>query len=304
MSWLDYFRRAKPEPIPAMSKRAEAVIKASRNFESALQDRLTASWRATSLTSNDEIRQGLEVTRNRARDLAKNNEYAKKYLSLLVANVVGPNGFTLQNTAQESGKPDTVARNLIEAAHAQWCTRGPCEISRRFSSVDAQRLVIETWGRDGEALIVQLTGKQSGNPFGYALRLIEVERLPVQYNKDLKNGAQAIMGVEVDDLNRPLAYWINLGKMPTATSAHAAILTRVAADQVIHVYKPYRPEQVRGFPSMHAVINGLKMLDGFEEAAIVAARVGASKCGVFTTPEGDGAAVGDDLIGGKWRWVA
>jgi len=287
-------RRAQAAP-PAIPKRTAAVIHASRNFEAALVDRLTASWKAPGLTANEEIHAALEPTRNRARDLAKNNEFAKKYLSTLVANLVGPTGFALQSLAANgNSKPDRLARTLIENAFADWSRRGVCDISGRLSWVDVQSIVAETWGRDGEALIVQIKGKKAGNKYGYALRMVEVERLPVQYSRDLKNGAQIIMGVEVDDLNRTVAYWLNLGKLGTAASHGAqATLTRVDAADVIHVYKPYRPEQVRGMPSMHAVIRGLQMLDGYEEAAIVAARIGASKMGFFTTPDGD-APPGDD----------
>lgn len=296
MGILDRFwpRQAKPTP-PALPKRTAAVIHATRNFESALADRLTASWKTPSLTANEEIAAALEPTRNRARDLAKNNEFAKKYLSMLVANVVGPNGFALQSLAAEpDGKPDRLARALIESAYADWGRRGVCEVTGRLSWVDVQSIVAETWARDGEALIVQLKGKAAGNKYGYALRLVEVERLPVQYSRDLKNGAQIIMGVEVDDLNRTIAYWLNLGRLPIGASHGAqATLTRVDAADVIHVYKPYRPEQVRGMPGLHAVIRGLQMLDGYEEAAIVAARIGASKMGFFTTPDGE-KPLGDD----------
>lgn len=296
MRWLDrILGRNQSTPAPAMPRRVDALVKATRNFEAAWHDRLTASWRSPGLTANEEIKGALETTRNRARDLAKNNEFARKYLQLVVANVVGPAGFSLQCLASEAGKPDTAARNLVEAAHARWARRGICEISGRLSFVDVQRAVIETWARDGEALVLQLVGRAAGNPYGYALRLLEVERLPVQYSRDLKNGAQAVMGVEVDDLNRPLAYWLNLNRLPVGGSGmQQATLTRVPADQVLHVFKPYRPEQVRGFPSMHAVIAGLKMLDGYEEAAIVAARTGAAKMGFFTNPDGDAAALGDD----------
>lgn len=288
------FRRKKPQAASGMPKRAEYIVQGTRNFEAAQQDRLTASWRSGNLTANEEIKGALEITRNRARDLAKNNEFAKKYLALVVANVVGPNGFSLQNLAAENGQPDSLARNLIEAEFAKWGRRGLCEISGRMSFADVQRSIIETWARDGEALILQLSGNDSRNPYGYAMRLLEIERLPVQHSKDLANGAQAIMGVEVDDLSRPVAYWLNLGRLANGGQSQNTILTRVDADKVIHVYKPYRPEQVRGFPSMHAVISGLKMLDGYEEAAIVAARVGAAKMGFFTTPDGDGAALGND----------
>lgn len=296
MGILDRFWPRRTQAAPAaISKRTSAVIHATRNFEAALVDRLTASWKTPSLTANEEIAAALEPTRNRARDLAKNNEFAKKYLSMLVANVVGPNGFALQSLAAEpDGKPDRLARALIESAYADWGRRGVCEVTGRLSWVDVQSIVAETWARDGEALIVQLKGKAAGNPYGYALRLVEVERLPVQYSRDLKNGAQIIMGVEVDDLNRTVAYWLNMGRLPIGASHGAqATLTRVDAADVIHVYKPYRPEQVRGMPGLHAVIRGLQMLDGYEEAAIVAARIGASKMGFFTTPDGE-KPLGDD----------
>ena len=285
------FKRSAPPPAPK-TRRADANIRATRNFEAAMTDRLNASWNSPALTANEEVAGGLELTRNRARSLAKDNEFAHKYLAMVVANVVGPSGFSLQALAKEGDTPDTLARKLIEKSFTDWQRRGVCELSGRLSFADVQRQVIETWARDGEALLVQVTGKDAGNPHGYALRLLEVERLPVQYSKDLKDGNQAVMGVEVNAFNRPVAYWLNLGRL--STSHHQANLTRVEASQVLHIFKPYRPEQVRGMPSMHTVIAGLKMLDGYEEAAIVAARLGASKMGFFTTPDGDSSPLGTD----------
>ena len=54
-----------------------------------------------------------------------------------------------------------------------------------------------------------------------------------------------------------------------------------------------RAGQTRGVPMMANVLSRLKMLDGYEEAALVNARVAASKMGFFVSPEGDGF-VGDD----------
>ena len=39
---------------------------------------------------------------------------------------------------------------------------------------------------------------------------------------------------------------------------------------------------------MAAALTRLKMLDGYEEAELVAARTAASKMGFFTSPDGDG----------------
>lgn len=287
MGLLDIFtRRDKPAPrVPQVIQR--------RNFEAAVSDRLNASWHTPNLSVEEEIRQSLEKVRNRARDLTKNNEFAAKYVNLVSANVVGPNGFSLQSQAVDGTAPDTLARTLIESAFYRWAQRGVCEMSGRLSWADLQRQVAESWARDGEVLLLQVVGKDAGNANGYALQLLEVDRLPVQYCQQLANGNRVVMGVELNKYNRPVAYWLNMGPI-TSTYASAQNLTRIEADRVIHIFRQYRAEQVRGMPPMAPVITGLKMLDGYEEAAIIAARVGASKMGFFTTPGGDGAPLADD----------
>jgi capsid protein len=57
---------------------------------------------------------------------------------------------------------------------------------------------------------------------------------------------------------------------------------------MIHAFLPERAMQTRGAPWMSPVIADLKMLNGYREAELVAARVGASKMGFFTSPTGDG----------------
>ncbi len=52
---------------------------------------------------------------------------------------------------------------------------------------------------------------------------------------------------------------------------------RIAADQIIHLFDPYRVNQTRGITWFHAVMMSLKMLDGYMEAEMVAARTGAAK---------------------------
>ena len=49
-----------------------------------------------------------------------------------------------------------------------------------------------------------------------------------------------------------------------------------------------RAEQTRGVPLTSAVLTRMKMLDGLEESAVVAARVGAAKMGFIVSPDGDG----------------
>ena len=270
-------------------------IPRKRRLDAGEVTRLSAGWTPSNLPADEEVKRSLERIRARSRDLAYNNEYAKKFLQMVGTHIVGPGGFTLQSQVMEGRQPDDLARRMIEAAWWKWCARGNCEATGRMSFVELQRLVVETVARDGEALILRRRG--AANAWGYELKLIEIDRLPVQHNATLKDGNSVVMGVELNGDGRAVAYWLNLGELDTAQPLR---LTRVPADDVLHLYRPGRPEQHRGLPWMHPVMTGLKMLAGFEEAAIVAARVGAAKMGFFTSPDGQADPLADDNVDGEF----
>src|SRR5579859_242986 len=111
--------------------------KAERRFDAARVDRLTADWRGTNLAIDYELRLDLTRLRNRARDLAKNNEYAKKFLRMVRTNVVGQEGFKLQCTAADpNGDADKEANAAIEKAFARFAMTGNCEVSGKLSFAD------------------------------------------------------------------------------------------------------------------------------------------------------------------------
>jgi lambda family phage portal protein len=59
-------------------------------------------------------------------------------------------------------------------------------------------------------------------------------------------------------------------------------------------------EQVRGVPWIYAALINLNQLGAFEEAAIIAARVGAAKMGFFTSPDGSAAGLSDAEVDGEF----
>ena len=283
---------AEPEPV---ARRGD--IPRKRAVEAGEVTRLNASWTAQNHPSDEEIRRALERVRARSRDLAYNNEYARKYLQVVATHIVGPAGFTLQALAADGRTPDRLARDAIEMAFWKWSQRGTCEASGRFSFPELCRLAIETAARDGEALFLRRRDK--ANAFGYTLKIVEIDRLPVSHNVTLKNGHKVVMGVELDTDGRAVAYWLNFGDLENA-AATGTTLTRVPAEDVIHLYRPGRPEQHRALPWMHPVMTGLKMLAGFEESSLVAARVGAAKMGFFSSPDGNAEPLADDKIEGEF----
>lgn len=258
-----------------------------RGFDAAAVNRLTAAWRGTAASIDQELRSDLDRLRARSRDLANNNDYVRKFLRMVARNVVGPQGFVLQARVENApGKPDTLANAAIERAWYAWGKRGVADISGRMSFPDLCRVVATDCARDGEALVRIFRGAAAENAFGLALQVLDAARLATNMNRAASEGVNAInMGVEVSAYGRPVAYWMRLG------SAHQA--ERVAADDLLHLYLPERAEQTRGMPWTHSSMLRLHNLKGYEEAAIINARVGAAKMGFFVTPDGTGREMAD-----------
>lgn len=270
---------------------------ARRNYAAAQVNRLTQGWSTVSGSANSDIFRSLDAVRARSRTLANNDEYVKKWLSMVVAHVVGPQGFRLQaRVTDANGKPDSAANQAIENAWARFSKKGVCDVTGREDMIGLCKLGIKAAARDGEPLIEIVRGKASGNPFGIAFRVLDIDRLDTTLNRQATPGINGIrMGIELNDYGRAVAFYLKQSH-PGEVYSPAVGMTqsthrRVPAEDVIHDFIADRPEQVRGMPWAHAAMLSLNNLGGYEEAAVIAARVGASKMGFFTTPDGQAEVV-------------
>lgn len=267
-----------------------------RGFEAAQISRLTAGMPKESWAADVDIYRSLRILRARSRSLCYNNDYAKKFLQMATTHVVGPNGFSLRAKATNpDGTVDSVDTKAIEDAFYEWSKLRVCEISGRYSFFDVQNMFVRAVARDGEVLIRQIMHPDV-NKYSYALQILDIDRLDINYNSDLGGGSVIKMGVELSAQGKPVAYHL-FAHHPGENiywTASGGRYERVPAEELFHCFLPDRPEQTRGIPWMHSAMLRLNNLGGYEEAAIIAARVGASKMGFFTTPDGDGTALADD----------
>lgn len=277
--------------LPAWLSRWMPAPRQKRRFDGAVHNRLTHSWMQSERSINTELRSDLDALRRRSRDLAKNSPLARKFLHMCVVNIAGPRGFKMQARAKENnGNPDKLANDAIELGWEEWSKPRFCDISGRLSFPQMTRAIVRNLPRDGEVLIRRRQG--ADNKFGYALQILDIERLDTTLNREPSPGVnQIIMGVEMDVDGRPVAYW--LATQPMGRDPVGKKLQRIPAAEILHIFFTDDPEQVRGIPWMHAALLTVNDLKGYNHAAIVAARVGASKMGFFTSPEGDLSALGD-----------
>lgn len=265
--------------------RRQPAASAMRRFDGAVVDRLTASWIATNTAIDDELRTDLDRLRARSRFLFKNNEHAAKFRRMVSNGIVGPEGFGLQVQSKDpSGTVDTLANVAIETAFWTWARKQNCDIAGRRGFVDFCRSVAVALCRDGEFLVRKVRGRNAG-PYGYQLQLLDVDRLDTQMNIAYADGRNAVvMGVEMDGYRRPVAY--HLRPLVGRTGNVATQRERVLASEIIHGFVPLEDEQTRGVPWLHAAMRILNDLKGYREAAVIAARIGASKMGIWVTPDG------------------
>lgn len=274
-------------PVAARRALVSTMVRAVRRFDGAQFNRLTHSWMMAARSINTELRGDLDALRRRSRDLSKNEPLAVKFLKMVRKNVAGPKGFNFQaRVTDDNGKPDNLANNAIEAAWADWCRPIHCDITGRLSFTGLTQGLAVAIARDGEALVRLIDG--APNPYGFALQWLDIERLDTTFHREASNGInQVIMGVEMDGNGRPVAYHLAtaaIGRDPTGRS-----LQRFPAENLLHLYMTDDPEQVRGIPWMHASMIRIHHLKGFQEAAIIAARIGASKMGFFVSKDSDTA---------------
>lgn len=107
--------------------RREAVPKtARRNFAGARPVGSLASWQPQNWSADALARSDLDRLRARARSLARDNDYMRKFLNMVESNVIGRDGFALQMRVllDNADKPDALANKAIEAAFSRWARRG------------------------------------------------------------------------------------------------------------------------------------------------------------------------------------
>jgi len=283
MGILDFLKRDQEDvKVAPLSRRRR------RSYAGANQGRLFADFVGSSFSADSELKTDLPILRNRSRELARDNEYAKRFLNLIKTNVVGEKGFTVQVRARNSdGSLDAAGNTILENAFRAWGRAGSCEVTGRMSWLDCQRFVAETLARDGEVFIKYMSGSFRD---GFNIQFLESDLIDHDKNGKAENGNQIRMGVELNKYHKPVAYYV-LTDHPNDsfnfTARSARKHQRISADQIIHLYIQQRTFQTRGEPFMAPAIASLKMLHGYREAELIAARAAAAKFGVITTPDGD-----------------
>ena len=270
------------------SRRKVAALRRRAAWQAAQANRLTADWLFSGGSSSDDVKGDWTTIVGRARTHARDNAYAKKYLDMVVKNVVGDRGIQLNVLPKDSnGTIDTAAAKLIEDAWKRW-GENPLyvDMAGRKTWLDSQQASARRTARDGETLVRMVKG--ADNPFGFAIKFYDCRVLDIDFNLHQSGQNQIIMGIEVDTWGRPVAYHL---KQTTSNSVSDDSRTgrhvRIPADEIIHWGVEEYEDQIRYMSWMATAMVQAQHLGNYEQAEIIASRQAASKIGFFTQKTGD-----------------
>ncbi len=288
-------------PLPAASPNttlrssmrvAQRAIRSAFSFQAADNDRLNGSWAAFSVPADWIITRNLRTLVARSREQCMNNDYAKAFLRLCRQNVVGPNGVVLKVSVKKPrGGADADTSAALKAAWEEWGHKKNASVTGKRSWNAIQRQCVQSAAQDGEFFVRIVMGAEAG-PWGFALQVIDPLRIPIDYNVDKYNGKNFIRhGIEFTQYGRPVAYHLTTVDDGEAEYQYGGVgHVRIPAEEMIHGYLEDLVGQKRGLPWMATALFRMRHMKGFEDAAVINARVGASKMGFVQWKDGEAPA--------------
>lgn len=269
-------------------------------FAGAKVGRLTMDWVAGSMSADRELQSGnLLLVRSRARELYRNNPVVRSYFGLRAANVVGPDGIRAQaQLFNKDGSLNQAECRALETAFADWAKS--VSVCGRLTLTDGAQLADNTSGCDGEVLVQLVNLPLTHNKYGFGIRIIDADLLDIEFNRAAGRGGkgellnEVRMGVELDAYGKPVAYHV-WNAHPNDYNQPVRERVRIASSELLHLFEATRPNQTRGVSVLNSVMVPLKMLEGYQEAELVSARISSAKLGWLKYTEAAAAELSHEI---------
>ena len=210
-------------------------------YTSAGHGRRAVSWMAPSTGPTSGLTGDLGTLINRSRAALRNDPWAAAGINKLVANIVGT------GIKPKSDAEDDSFRKELQQLFLDWTDESDADCVLDFYG--QQSLAARAMLEAGECFIRLRPRKPEDNlPVPLQVQVLEAEFVPWSYNDQLANGHTIRAGIEFNKIGKRVAYWMHKAHPVEEFSIDTADLHRVATSEVLHLYEPLRPGQLRGQP--------------------------------------------------------
>lgn len=264
-----------------------------RSYDAAKPSRQRYDWNRRN-TGPNAIGAAVGTTlRARSRDLVRNDAHCARAIEVLAGSIVGTG---IEPRAVDSRQSRRSTR-LQQRADELWADFA------RYADVEGQHslqaltyVAVRGWLEAGEVFIRRVFDRSSSRPL--QIQVLEADLLD-ESRTGLKaeNGNRIELGIELDGQGRRVAYHFRSAHPgENATSVQSTLapgdVVRVPAQDVIHLFLPLRPGQLRGVPFLAPIMAMKKDLNDFETFELLRKKTEALVV-AFVTP-GENASPGDD----------
>lgn len=233
--------------------------------DAAGNGRRLSGWTPASSGPNTAI-QGLQRIRDRARDVGRNDWSGEASVQKWTTNLIGigitPRFKRVQNKARKQYVVD-LWNDFVSDADAD----------NVLDLYGLQTLAVRSWLESGEVFIRRRRRfVDSVHPVPLQIQLLEADMVPL-IDEDQRTGMPAgniiRSGIELNKRGQRVAYWFYKDHPGDgATFSNGMELIRVLASDVLHIFEPKRPGQLRGVSMLAAVMVRLKNIGDYEDATL------------------------------------
>lgn len=276
------------EAASKSSKGAKAAY-SGMGYEGAKRQRRLSGWNPTRASMNQLISADGEELRARSRDLSRNNPYVASAKESFVASLVGVG---IKPSILLKDNPNL--KDDLQQSFRHWTDQ--CDFMGQTDFYGLQALVAHALFEAGECFIRFRSGNNNIDGVPFQIELLESEMVPYNKNHMADDGNQIINGIELDGNDRRTAYWFySVYPGDPYYRIHPLTYVRVPAEEVLHIYRPLRPGQMRGAPWITPSIVRLFNIDSYDDAELERKKLAAMYAGFITS--GDPGDMFDENTG-------
>jgi len=255
-------------------------------YEAGGQGRRLRGWMASGTGPNDSATGNAQTLRNRSRQQYRNNGYAQSGINKLVSNIIGT-GIKPRSAADDKG--------WQRAAQMEFESWGEeCDPEGVLGIYGLQAQAVNAWLQGGECFIRKRDRRDSdGLSVPLQIQVMEAEMCPVNYSgSNPRNGNAIRRGIEYNRIGRRAAYWFYKSHPGDGwmMGVDGLQLTRVKAEDVIHLFDPVRAGQTRGIIKMAPVLLRMYDVDKYDDATLMRQQIANLYAGFVTNQSPDNPA--------------
>lgn len=247
------------------------------DYEGAATGRRMSTWGTSTSGPNATLFSNSRTLRSRSRELIRNNPLVDGGVDTFVANLIGSGIFPRWHL------DDAKLKKTVQELWSDWVEEA--DFYELCDFYGLQALVSRGLIDAGEVLVrFKVRPPHEDLAVPLQLQVLEADHLDETFNSvNPQTGNEIRMGIEVDKEGRRVAYHL-WPEHPGETYFYRSSFdrVRVSADEIIHVFRPLRPGQMRGRPWLTSIIVKLHELDQYEDAELVRKKTAAMFGGFIT----------------------